>query len=56
VTAETIIASREYVVIARSIATKQSRLSFFGAMDCFASLAMTALVATTVDGSIAVDC
>jgi len=28
-------------VIARSVATKQSSLSFNGAMDCFASLAMT---------------
>jgi hypothetical protein len=29
------------IVIARSVATKQSILSFCGTMDCFASLAMT---------------
>jgi hypothetical protein len=43
VTAETIIQSLAHVVIARSAATKQSILSFRGAMDCFASLAMTSL-------------
>jgi hypothetical protein len=31
------------VVIARSVATKQSILSFRGKMDCFAALAMTLL-------------
>jgi hypothetical protein len=41
VTAETIIWSLAHSVIARSAATKQSILSFRGAMDCFASLAMT---------------
>jgi hypothetical protein len=40
-TAETIIQSLERFVIARSVTTKQSILSFRGAMDCFASLAMT---------------
>jgi hypothetical protein len=40
-TAETIIQSLARFVIARSVATKQSMLSFDGAMDCFASLAMT---------------
>jgi len=43
VTAETIIQSVAGFVIARSVATKQSTLSFRGAMDCFASLAMTSL-------------
>jgi hypothetical protein len=43
VTAETIIQSLARFVIARSVATKQSILSFRGAMDCFASLAMTSL-------------
>jgi hypothetical protein len=36
VTAETIIQSLPAFVIARSIATKQSILSFRGPMDCFA--------------------
>jgi hypothetical protein len=40
-TAETIIQSLARLVIARSVATKQFILSFCGAMDCFASLAMT---------------
>jgi len=35
-TAETIIRSLARFVIARSVATKQSILSFRGAMDCFA--------------------
>jgi hypothetical protein len=35
-TAETIIQSLAHFVIARSAATKQSILSFRGAMDCFA--------------------
>jgi hypothetical protein len=42
-TAETIIQRLLPFVIARSEATKQSILSFCGAMDCFASLAMTNL-------------
>ncbi len=42
-TVETIIQSLARFVIARSVATKQSILSFRGAMDCFASLAMTSL-------------
>jgi hypothetical protein len=37
----TIIQSPARFVIARSVATKQSILSFCGAMDCFAALAMT---------------
>ena len=36
-------ADREWSVIARSEATKQSILPFCGAMDCFASLAMTGI-------------
>jgi hypothetical protein len=43
VTAEKIIQGLTPFVIARSNATKQSILSFRGAMDCFASLAMTGL-------------
>src|ERR1700731_3039181 len=34
------------VVIARSVATKQSILSFLGGMDCFAALAMTKIRTT----------
>jgi hypothetical protein len=37
----TAIQNLPHLVIARSEATKQSILSFFGEMDCFASLAMT---------------
>jgi hypothetical protein len=40
-TAETIIESLARFVMTRSAATKKSVLSFRGAMDCFASLAMT---------------
>jgi hypothetical protein len=43
VKAETIMQAVGYVVIARNAATKQSILSFGGAMDCFAPLAMTSL-------------
>jgi hypothetical protein len=43
---ETIIQSRANFVIASSAATTQSILSFCGAMNCFASLAMTGVCGT----------
>ncbi len=42
-TAETSIQHLPPLVIARREATKQSTLSFYGTMDCFAALAMTGL-------------